>query len=828
MEEAEKNSSEPTPARESSRFWKQWLEAAKDAAKQHWKDAACAWEEYEKAANTDGNSTDDKGRTSRPYPVYWSACKTIEPAFYSRTPKVSTRRRLGVDNPVALLASKGVERLGDYLLDCTNFDEAMTAAVQDFIHADKTTVQLKYSADIEQVEQRVPLQQVAEDIFLLPDGSEWPDEVFQDQQGFYGNELVDTPTNQHIDVLPISYKDILHTPDAKNESEITEKAFRFCMDKEDAEARFDEDVLKDVSWKSKKQDSDKDKYTSKVVEENAPGQYIEGWEIWDDRTEKVLWVSTQCPKFILDIKDDLYGLKKFFPSPIFQIGSKPSNHLYPTPAYIQIKEQLEHLHTLQERILKLTDSIRRRALVSGAQDELIAVLNSSDDQCFVAVPDLVRLLENGTLQNSIFWIPVQELVASISESMSVKESVKNDIYDIFGVPDILRGSSDPLETAAAQTLKTKSAHDRFKYMKKQIAMLASDTIQMMVDLALELFTPDYINEIVGVQYLEQAEQEMWPEAYELLKNDTTRLIQIDIDTDALTFVDEQARAEQMNQTVQTVMSGLDTVSNTLKDGGDPTMGVVALKAVLLSLDMLAPGKEFQQGVRQVADGLIKKLENPPPPPPPPPDYEMMKLQVQNQKLQLEAQDMAMKNQTKQIELQLKAQDGQVKQELDAAKVRLEAENQMFEQAAEARYLELETYKAALEEMQVKAQIAESAMEEERLARQQQLETLMAFVEAQRADVEAAQTRPVTLNFQIPKRQRRSGRIVEDLLGNPRFEEEEPEVIEYQTIQQQVPAGAGEMNLTLPSVQRRSGQVQFDDNDNPSLVVEEELGGLIGG
>ena len=829
-------------------FLKKFVDSAKDGSKpkRHRKDAALAWSEYENQ-NTEDSTNERSTSKSKPYAIYWSSCKTIEPAFYSRTPKISTKRRFGVDAPEAILASKGVERLGEYLVDCCNFDEAMTAAVQDFIHADKATTQVSYTADFEEVEQHIPLQQASETVFVTQDGTEYSDEVFQDETGFFGKSIEKQPTNQKILLLPISYKDIIHDPDAKTESEIKIKGAVFCLSREEAENRFDEDVIKQIRWKKGK-DADKEDKSYEADDENV--QVVEGYEIYDKVTKKAIWVSDQIEGYILDIKDDPYGLYSFFPFPTFQIGSKPSDHMYPTPAYIQVKPQIDNLNDLVARIFKLSSSIRRRALVNGADDDLIDALNNLDDGDYVACSKLQNFLEKGGIEGSIYWIPVQELVQSITELMGLKDEFKNDFFEMFGVPDILRGSSDPLETAAAQTIKERSAHDRFKYMKKQIAMLASDSIQLMVDLALGVFSPEYLAEVIGIKYLSQEEQAMWPQAYELLVNDNARMITIDIDTDSLTFVDEQVRAEQMNNAVNTVMNGLQTVGQMLSEGGNPAIAAVGLKAVMLSLDMLAPGKEFQSGIKAAADDLLEQLNNPPPPQPPPPDYEAMKLEVENQKLQVQMAKMNMeaqarqienasnsqlkqielttKQQTEQVKLALQQQKQQAEEDKAAADIRLKAEAQVYEQQVESRYLELETYKAALSELQITNQNTESMMEEIRLAREADRAQLMSVIEAQRADVEQAKTRPVTVNVVVPKARKKIGRIKMDANGQPSFEIDEPEVTEYQTISQNVDAGSGEATLQMPQVTSRKGSVQYDANDNPTVQIDEVLGRLNNG
>lgn len=128
-------------------FWRRWIKSAEKASKAFWDRSAEAWAEYE-------NQTCIDDEVPRAFPIYWSSCKTLEPAYYSRTPTITTQRRFEQKDEVALTASLIVERLGRYLVDECEFDAAMQASVQDFIHADKTCTQLLYDHDIKEVRYR--------------------------------------------------------------------------------------------------------------------------------------------------------------------------------------------------------------------------------------------------------------------------------------------------------------------------------------------------------------------------------------------------------------------------------------------------------------------------------------------------------------------------------------------------------------------------------------------------------------------------------------------------------------------------------------------------
>jgi len=89
-------------------------------------------------------------------------------------------------------------------------------------------------------------------MFTNEAGIIWEDEVLADEQGFYGLETEQVRVNKKIRIAPICYDDILHTPTAKNEAEIREQAYYFCLTKNEAKAAFDEEIVESISWKTRK------------------------------------------------------------------------------------------------------------------------------------------------------------------------------------------------------------------------------------------------------------------------------------------------------------------------------------------------------------------------------------------------------------------------------------------------------------------------------------------------------------------------------------------------------------------------------------------------
>lgn len=735
--------------RGSRDYWTKWIKAAKKAAECHFDEADAAWAEFEQQSGTQDVDT-PRSKTSN-YPIYWSSVKTLKPAYYSRTPKLVAKRRFTSEDPTALTSCLIKERLAAYLIDQTDFDGAMDHAVSDFIHADKATTQIVYTHDMAEERVRAALMPSPGPDgtmgYLTEEGEPYLEEVMEDEGGAFYESISQYPINQKIDVVPICFDEILHTPEAKTEYEIKDKAYFFCMTQEEARARFSKEVCDRVQWKvNKTYGNEKEVDMDKAI----PGKYLEGWEIYCKITKRVYWWSEQYPDDLLDSKDDPYGFKGFFPSPKFIIGSKPAKSLYPTPAFRHMEQIVKELHEGARKKFKLIKAIRRRALVDGSFPELLIALEDLSDNEFVSVKNLQALLEKGgDISKMIYYIPVQELVQAIQELTALEEQFKNQFYEWFGIPDILRGATDPLETAAAQEIKSTSAHDRFKYQKKQVAQLATDSIEMMCDLALQVFDDAKIMQVVGFDMLPPDDQMRFPQALEVLRSDEERSIRIEVDSDSMSFLDRQLRYQQTGTAVNAVMQGLQGIAQMSQTSLE--FASAGLQTLLASLDAMELGGQFEDTVKAAAQKLFEKIQNPPEQQPPP-DYEMMKIQtntqLENQAQQLQAQQQAIDAQMKARELQgqeYKLQLDAQKQTNDTAlaqmKLSLDQTVQQFMMALEAQRVQIEQFKAQV-------QAAESGMEEARLAREADLQMFREQLSAAQEQTKE-QTPPQIINVQAP-------------------------------------------------------------------------------
>jgi hypothetical protein len=811
--------------RERVDYWLKFIKAARDNkyAKRHRADATEAYKQYEK----DYDDVQAYQNAAAPdkrcvYPLYWANCQTLEPAFYARTPRVITQREFEIEDDVANTMALISERVGKYHVRNSNFDDVMSSCVGDFIHAARATGQVIYETKIVKQQRRVNLtaqaaEEGAEPAYLNEAGEVHEGEVFQDEQGYFTNseqDLADEDT-QRIYIAPAGYDEILHTPSARMFSEITEMAYPFRYTRDEAKYKFSPEVLAAFPWKQKAERTRKEKNQSVDDALNPADEFMDGYEIYCKQTRFVYWVSESMPyQFLKDPQPDPTKFRDFFPSPPFIIQNKPRKHLYPRPAYIHLRPTLDQLNLMYERVFELIDSVRRRAIVDGDED-MVRLLNMGANE-FVSAKSLKSIVEKGGLQNMIHFLPVQELVQAISELNALEDRFQNNASQWQGVPDILRGASDPIEALGTQKIKSTAAHDRFKVAKKAVQRLARDFIEMMVDLSLQVFSDQKIARICGYQFMSPDDQARFPAALAALRNDTERFIRIDIETDSMTFVDEGLKAAQMGQAAATAMNGVRDIVATAKE--DPKLARIAMKTLLLTLEQSSDGKQFQDDIKAISKEIQDELANPPEPGPPPPDYEMLKiesnermkqmelqqkaqgdqfaaqqeqikeqaaaqvkiqeLQVQSQKdandAQIRVNELSFKQEELNINAQLKSRELDIQQGIATSDAQLKQFEAQLKQVQEQFQQQLAALSLQLENQAFQQSIAEKNAEERRLAMQQIID-----LHAQNAQATQLQQRPempplppIHINVDAKAPTKKAARITRDALGNALIEEVE--------------------------------------------------------
>lgn len=697
----------------SLHYWRSQLDAYDNAADPWIKDVDAAFDEY---LNEQGRRASGNKQVSTHLPLFWSCVRTIQPALYSRTPVIITEKSFKeMQDPVARLAAVMIERLGKYLVKTSGFDRTMALSITHFIMSEKITNRVIFDSDISEVQ--VPY----EDGYQMMSRTEYDI-----------NHIGCQTETWH-------YKDARHTPNARHWGEVDWMSFDTLLTRTEVEEKFGE-VANELTYTPMGNSKDKDR--SKEVK-GLPSHFATITEIWDLKKRRVYYLSPGYSEWLTHQDnpkgEDPYKLKDFFPCAPFMLGTFGSDDLFTRPAYVQLVDLIEQVHGAFDRLRRQILALKKAGIFDASKPELAELNAIASEGQFIGVPDLEALLgPQGSLDKLIHFFPTDKIAQGVNELKQVIQDFKQEFWDLWGIPDIYRGITDPNETLGAQQLKGKHMSVRFSVLQREVQRLARDTIEIMCDLYLQKCPEVKLAEIMGYKFMnQQTEAPLFVQALQLLKDDTDRCVRLEIETDSTITQNMNSDIEQKNYMAKTMFEGIGA----LKDV-PPAFMPVAAKAVELTVMALREGKHVEDDLRQAMDAMQQAANQPPPPPPQDPalQVEQMRQQGKQMELQAQAQEHQAELQLKFQELQLKAQEVQVEMQLAREKLQVEMQKiaqdgqiegmksqldmavKASEQQLDGMRVEIEQYKAVLSER-------EKLLEEKRLAHDQQYDKDANILEA---------------------------------------------------------------------------------------------------
>lgn len=613
----------------------------------------------------------------RRYAILYSNVETLKPAVYARTPVPIVTRRFRDADPVAKVASEVLERAVTYSLEAYNFDDRMKLARNDYLLPGRGQVWVRYVPRMRQIN---PEQDPE-----LGEGQEDQDEGLAQtpmEEVAYEEVLCD-----HVD-----WKDFLTNP-CREWAEVRWVARRVLMTREQLTDRFGEKGAKvPLDWQPIG-------YTSRDdLEEVAKRGQV--YEIWDKDTRKAFWVSKSYSSDVLDERDDPLNLRDFFPCPEPLTTTQAPNEILPIPDYVQYQDQAEELDDLTARIARLQDALKVVGFYDASiKTDIQRVLAPGMDNRLVPVDTWAMFKDSGGARGAVDYFPVEMVMNVLKACYEARAQVINDIYQITGLSDIIRGDSDPNETATAQRLKGQWGSLRVRDRQKDVSRFARDIIRMKAEIIAEQFSIETLRQMTNVKLLTEAEkaqvmqiqqmmqmaqqaglplpptmqppppevmelmeQPTWEEVQTLLKDDQLRSFRIEIETDSTIEADEAAQKAGFSEFV-TAATGLLQQAAMIVPAAPNTAPLFA--------EFLKEGARLfrvSRGMEDTIDKVFSQLEEQPPaqpagPPPPDPaqqEAEAMKGQVAVMQAQNEANRTQMEGQLGMAELQMKGQELQLK------------------------------------------------------------------------------------------------------------------------------------------------------------------------
>ena len=409
-------------------------------------------------------------------------------------------------------------------------------------------------------------------------------------------------------------------------------------------------VWEDVEWVARKTSMTmaelKDNFDPKIAE------YLEAkfgeagimriYEIWDKPSKSIYYYSPDYPFDFLEVYEDTLHLTGFFPCPKPIMSTLANDGIIPVPDYVEIRSLLDELDGVNNRMRLTMQALKVSGCYDNSFPELANILDK--DVTLISLSDFDKLKDAGGIRGIIDFAPIEQYLTALEALARRRQVLIDSIYEVTGVSDIMRGSSQIGETATAVNQKTNFGTLRNQDRQNDMQRFLKDLLRIKAEIICEQFSPSFLLSFLNPN--EKSNMEMAINAVKLLKAEKLRGMVIDIETDGCFNVErEEERTLKVMKNVHELIS--------------QAFGLVSQQPALLPFyrQMIESTMSTMPKARQfdaVMDTVFAKIENELKQPDVPPENnnkEFLDLQKQKQN-----QDFAIKkeqNEIKREELDLK-------------------------------------------------------------------------------------------------------------------------------------------------------------------------------
>lgn len=622
----------------------------------------------EKLANTSSD---------REMQMFWANMEVMKPSIYSNAPIPVVTSRFKNRKPLNTHAAEVAERSLIATFEMDDIDESMKA--------------------------------VRDDLALCGRGQPWV--RVKDYSGTDGVCI------EHVD-----RNDFLHSV-ARKWKEVSWCARRTFETPDDLVARFPKKakIVKQAAYEARGLGSDDD---NKQGDEKA-----EIWEIWHKDKNVVCWIADGIEE-VLEIRRPNLKLAGFFPCPRPAYSTLQPRTLTPVPDFMFVKDQLEEVNELTARISTLSEALKLKGFYAAGSEDVAdaietAMASTSNNALLIPVPSTAALGGAG-MDKAIVWMPVDKVATVITQLVGLRKQLIEDVYQITGISDIMRGSTNASETLGAQQLKSQYGSVRIRDKQSEMIRISRDVSRIAGEILCENFSTDelatlsqydevprqaevdaQIEQIASQmeqaaanpqlmrqaeenpeeakklmaqaqQKLEQLEKQItFEDVADFLRNEKLRPFILDIETDSTIQPDENAAKKSVTEFMSALAPALQQLAPMIS--AEPATAQFAGDVLKFAVSPFRAGRQLDSTIDELIEGMKKKSGEQKPNP-----AELAAKADQEAKqaeMQLEQQKAKSDSQIKQLELQIKQAEGTAKIQLEQQKLKLEQDRLLMDRQA---------------------------------------------------------------------------------------------------------------------------------------------------
>jgi hypothetical protein len=584
---------------------------------------------------------------------------TMMSMLYGKVPQVSVDRRWAdPEDQVARIAAEMASRLlnGDIEAAGNDFSSVLRGTLQDRLIPGVGVARVRYSCDV--------AEETVEDTDVK----------------------AESKTDEWIDDVYVPWQDVMWSP-CRYWSEMRWLAFRIYKDKKEVK-----EFLKDV--KDGEKITDELDYNSKAPLENATQKTSETWdkceiwEIWDKTSKTVFWWVEGYQRILKSVEDPL-ELEGFYPAPPFFIANVTTMEYVPKNDYTFAASLYREIDRLEERIALLTMAVR----VAGVYDKKAGqdvgrLVNETAENKLIPVDAWAAFQERGGIKGSIEFLPIEDIASVITILQNQQQARVEQLYQITGMADIMRGQAagDKPASATEQQIKVKFASVRIQSIQDEFTRFATDLQKIRFEIMCKHF--DVQTMIENSNMMNTADGTDTPDlvmqAAEFLKNSDQAKWRIQIQPESMAMVDyaqlKQERTEYINSLGIFLQSSFPIAEKF------PAATPILMELLKWGLAGFKGSKQIEGVIDRAMAAMETQAKQGQGQQQPNPELEKIKMEMQQDQQNHQAKLELMQQQGQQ-----KSQEQQQKHQLEMTELQTEFRAKMAEMNANLQRVQAETH-----------------------------------------------------------------------------------------------------------------------------------------
>lgn len=508
------------------------------------------------------------GDTTYLYNVFWANVGVLKAALFARPPKPMVSR-IWADqgDNIARVAALILQRClaYDFIKNDSPMTEAIKLAVEDRLIPGAGLIWLRYEVETEEVS--------------VPGAGE-------------GDEPVKMVLIKEEEV-PCDYvhwRDIIF-PSARTANELWYVARKIYMPVEEFEKKF--------NVKMGRSDGAASNDPDKVLPKNFARGKVCVNEIWCKKSNHVYWTCNEKSDFFKS-KEDFLKLDGFYPCPSLLMATHTTDDYLPRPDYTMMRDQYDEITELNTRITILEKALRVVGVYDKKNAEVQRILSESRENDMIPVEKWAVLAEQGGLKGVVDWFPI-DVVAGVLEKLQEQFQMKlQQLFELSGISDIMRGTTNARETLGAQELKSQYSSVRLQYVQGEVSTFVRQALIVKSQIICQHCQPETIKKWSNIMSTPDAQYA--DQAIGLLQSSEISEYKIDINEEGLALPD-------YNQEKQIRIEFLTTIGQFLSQAAPITTAIPeALPYLVQMIRWVAAGLRGSDEIQGVLDQAIAQLQ----------------------------------------------------------------------------------------------------------------------------------------------------------------------------------------------------------------------------